>query len=216
MFKAVIFDVDGVLTCIDSIWRFIHERVGTIREARKNAEKYYAGEITYEEWAKLDVELWKGLKYEKLISIVNEVPLREGAKEVVEKLKDLKIVTVAISAGLSLITNRIAEELGMDYAFSNDIVVKDGVVTGEVIVNVKANNKDEIMKTFCRLTGIRPNECIVVGDSMVDIPMFKIAGLSIAFNPTKEEISERAHVTVFSENLKAVLPIIIKALKRDV
>lgn len=43
--------------------------------------------------------------------------------------------------------------------------------------------------------------------------MFKIAGLSIAFNPTKEEVSDYAHVTVFSESLKAILPIIVRALK---
>jgi len=212
MFRAVVFDVDGVLTRINSIWRFIHEELGVFDRARENARRYYAGKITYEEWAKLDVELWKGLRYEKLISIVNKVPLRGGAKEVVKRLKNQGLITVAISAGLSLIANRVAKELGMDYVFSNDIVVKDGVVTGEVVIHVKADNKDKVMENFCKLKGLRPIECIVVGDSLVDVPMFKISGLSIAFNPTREEVAESADVIVFSEDLRAVLPVIFKAL----
>jgi len=214
MFRAVIFDVDGVLTRVDSIWRFLHERLGTLGKARENAEKYYNGEITYEEWAKLDVELWRGLRYETLVTIVNDVPIREGASEVIKKLKDLGMVIVAISAGLSLITDRVAKELGIDFVFSNKIVVRNGIVTGEVIVNVKADNKDEIMLSFCKSVSIEPHECIVVGDSVVDVPMFKIAGLSIAFNPTRNEVSNSADIVIFSDSLKPVLPVITSTLKK--
>ena len=45
--KAIVFDVDGVLTEIDSVWRYIHRKLGTLEAAKVNAERYRRGEIDY-------------------------------------------------------------------------------------------------------------------------------------------------------------------------
>ena len=214
MFKAVIFDVDGVLTCIDSIWRHIHEKLGVLDKARKNAEMYYSGKISYEEWAILDVMLWKGTPYKLIERIVTEVPLRKGAKETINELKKLGLTIAAISAGLDVITKRIKEDLNIDYIFSNQLVIKNGIVTGDVIVRVEARNKDKIMKNFCKKIGIKTKECIVVGDSFVDVPMFKIAGFSIAFNPKDQKVMNNSDIIILSHSLKPILPIIKDLLRK--
>jgi len=211
--RAVVFDVDGVLTSIDSIWRFIHERLGSLEAARENARRYYSGEISYEEWARLDTQLWRGVSAEEIASIVESVPIRRGAREAIAELKRMGLVTAAISAGLDVITERVRRELGLDHAFSNRLVVRGGVVTGEVVVDVRADNKGEVLERFCELAGVEPGECAVVGDGEVDVPMFKLAGLSVAFNPRSPEVADSADVAIFSEDLRAVVPVIAAALR---
>ena len=208
MFKAIVFDIDGVLTKIESIWDFIHEKLGLLEKAEKNAEAYFKGEITYEEWAKLDVELWKGLSYDYLKKLVRQVPLRNGCKETISIIKKWGLITCAISAGLEILALRVKEELGLDYTFANKLVVKNGKLTGDIMVRVTSENKDGVLLNFCKLVKIKPQECIVVGDSVVDIPMFRLAGYSIAYNPTSLMVAKEANIIILSENLKCLLPII--------
>ncbi|MFW9982583.1 MAG: phosphoserine phosphatase, partial [Candidatus Thorarchaeota archaeon] len=57
--KLVVFDVDGTLTKHSSIWWRIHELFETTKEGKQYYDQYFAGEITYDEWAELDAALWK-------------------------------------------------------------------------------------------------------------------------------------------------------------
>ncbi|MFW9831640.1 MAG: HAD hydrolase family protein, partial [Candidatus Thorarchaeota archaeon] len=43
-------------------------------------------------------------------------------------------------------------------------------------------------------------------DSRNDIPMFKVAGFSIAFNPTNEEVAQAATTIVQGEDALELLP----------
>jgi len=199
----VVFDVDGVLTEIDSIWKFIHMRLGTLERAKANALDYYSGNITYEEWARRDVALWRGRTKEEIEAIVKDIPLRRGAKELISFLKLRGLIVIALSAGLDLITKKVKEQLGLDEEFSNVLVFDDeGRVKGEVIVRVSADNKGLVLKNIRAKYGVRKDACIAVGDSEVDIPMFEEAGLSVAFSPKTEEVARRADVVIYGDLLK--------------
>ena len=200
--RAVIFDVDGVLTTIDSIWRYIHVHLGTWEKAKKYAEMYKRGEITYKEWAELDVSLWRGTPRKKIEEIVATIPLREGAHDLVRELRRKGVKTGAISAGLDVITDRVASELGLDTAISNRLVYKDSKVTGEVEVLVGYGDKGRIFLELCDQLGVRPEEAAAVGDSEVDLHMFEEAGLPIAFNPKKPSVSRKALIVIKASTLK--------------
>ncbi len=210
-YRAVAFDVDGVLTEIDSIWRFIHERLGTLGAARRYAEMYRRGEITYAEWARLDVGLWRGVPARRIEEIVAEVRLRRGAEDLARELKRRGFVLIALSAGLDVLTFSVARRLGFDMAEANRLVIRDGVVTGEVEVRVEHGNKGEVLLRLCRTAGLDPGEVIAVGDSEVDVPMFRVAGYSIAFNPISEEAARCADAVVRSDDLRRLLPVILGA-----
>jgi Phosphoserine phosphatase len=47
--------------------------------------------------------------------------------------------------------------------------------------------------------GINNNECIGIGDSEFDIPMLKLCGYKIAFNPKNEELIRIADEIIFSD-----------------
>ena len=211
--KLAVFDVDGTLTEVDSCWRFIHERLGTWRNGgERNAELFFRGEISYDEWARLDVSLWKGVPLRKIRSIVSAIPYVEGVSEVFQFLRGRGVKIVLLSAGLSLIAERIAKEIGVDGYVANELEVSEGKLTGEVKIRVSIKNKGEVLEKLLEKFGVKPNECVAVGDDPTMIPVFQKVGLSIAFNPQNMEVEKWAKITVKGKTLKAILPLIISNL----
>lgn len=58
-FKAIAFDLDGTLVTERSSWWTLHRYFGTYEQSMQNMEFYEQGEITYDEFMKRDIGLWK-------------------------------------------------------------------------------------------------------------------------------------------------------------
>ncbi|RLE63042.1 MAG: hypothetical protein DRJ38_08505 [Thermoprotei archaeon] len=211
--KAVALDVDGVITEISSVWRYIHERLGTLEAAKINAEKYRRGEIDYVEWARLDVALWKNVDMKTIKNIVDSIPIRRGSSEFFKFLKHCRLTIIALSAGLDVVTDRLKRMFEIDYALANKLIVKDGIITGEVEVYVGYYDKGEILKKICNKIGIKTENCIAIGDSEVDIPMFEEANIGIAFNPKDWKTAEKADIVVYSSDLRSLIPVVEMFIK---
>jgi len=207
--KLVVFDVDGTLTKIASSWQFLHEKLGTWSKGKQYAEQFFQGVINYEDWARLDASLWRGLPLKRVQKIVDDMPYTAGAPEVLTILRGDELRVVLISAGLSLVTKRIEREIGVDASLANELKVENGLLTGEVKVNVSVHNKDMVLLRMLRKFNLRLEECAAVGDDETLIPLFEKVGLSIAFNPRSWLVEERADVVVKSEDLREVLPFLL-------
>ncbi|MDH5438084.1 MAG: phosphoserine phosphatase, partial [Candidatus Bathyarchaeota archaeon] len=72
--KLVVLDVDGTLIRTYSSWQHLHENLGTWEKGRRYAEQFHQGNITYEEWARLDAFLWKDLPLQQVQQIINNIP----------------------------------------------------------------------------------------------------------------------------------------------
>lgn len=203
--RLVVFDVDGTLMNVVSSWQFLHEKLGTWNKGKQHAEQFFRGVITYEEWARLDASLWKGLKLETVQKIVDSIPYTNGAKDVITFLRKNCFKVVLLSAGLSPVTERIEREIGVDASLANDLKVENGFLTGEVKVNVSVNNKDMILLRMLKKFNLGTNECAAVGDDETLIPLFKKVSLSIAFNPRTEAVKKQANIVVKSDDLHEVL-----------
>ena len=212
-FKAVVFDVDGVLTDIDSVWRYIHIKLGTWEKAKQHAKLFYQGEISYEEWAKLDVSLWKNTPCTLLREIVQQIPLKKGIRKLFHFLRNNNLKIFAISAGLDIVIKElILKVVPLDDYISNTLILEKCKVKGEIIIRVKYDNKDSALKELCKKYGISPLSVITVGDSEVDIEMFKVSGFSIAFNPIEEKVFKAAQAVVYGD-LNDLLLILRKVIK---
>ncbi|RLF06767.1 MAG: hypothetical protein DRK00_00610 [Thermoprotei archaeon] len=209
-YKLLAVDVDGVLTKVNSVWRYLHECLDTLGEAAINAALFREGKITYEEWAKLDASLWKGVRVEEIMRVVSGVELREGAAELVKLVRERGLEVVALSAGLSLIADRVAAELEIDACLSNELIVRDGVVTGDVVVRVTCSNKGDLLLKICSERGVEPDQVVVIGDSEADIPMMRVSGLAIAYNPSSPLVLSCAHLVIISETLRPVVALLDK------
>jgi phosphoserine phosphatase len=204
--KLVVFDVDGTLVKVYSSWQHLHEALGTWDRGRRYAEQFFKGAISYEEWARLDASLWRGYPLDKVQRIVGLIPYTEGAREAIDALRNAGFKVVLLSAGLSLITDRIERDIGVDYSLANELIVNKGLLTGGVKVNVPFNGKVEVLHSLLGRFGVSMEECAAVGDDETLIPLFKIVGLGIAFNPRSAKVEKSASVVVKGEDLRMVLP----------
>ena len=207
--RLVVFDVDGTLLRAVSSWQFLHEKLGTWDKGKQYAEQFFRGTITYEDWARLDASLWRGSKIETVRKIVGSIPYTYGARDVVTALRRNGFKVVLLSAGLSIVTERIEREIGVDDSLANDLKVENGLLTGEVKANVSVDNKDTALLRMLKKFDLRIDECAAVGDDETLIPLFETVGLSIAFNPRSWVVEERADVVVKGEDLRKVLPFLL-------
>jgi len=204
-FKLIAFDLDGVLVDGPGSWFEVHKAVGTYKHSREHGSKFYAGEITFDEWAQKDAELWRGIKREKIKEVLYNVKLMTGAEETINRLKELGYKTAIISGGLQILVDRVRDELGIDYAFANKLIFNDEKVCGIDQV-VDFTGKGDILKMVAEKNRIDTRECAAVGDYLNDIPLFKAAGFSIAFNPKDDELLKFADAVIREKDLTKILP----------
>ncbi len=206
MIRLVVFDADGTLTQHSSIWWRLHQLFGTTDEGRKYYDMFFAGEISYNEWADLDAGLWRGRRIDEVLRVVRETRLVPGAREAVQALHDAGIRTAILSGGLDVLAEDVARRLGISYVVTNRLIHRDGVLTGEVETNVGWGQKKEIVERIASDLGVSLRETAFVGDGRNDVDAMSVVGLAIAFMPEDEEVARAAHVVVEENDLRAILP----------
>ncbi|MFO7677407.1 MAG: HAD-IB family phosphatase [Thermoplasmatota archaeon] len=207
--KLVFFDMDGVLVDSISSWKSIHDYFGTSNQESVN--EYLKGKINDLEFIKRDVLLWNtnGSPTSKDVikNILYTLPLMNGAEELISFLRREKIKTAIVSAGLDILAEKIAEELGIDYVFANGIKEdENGRLTGEGILQVQLTNKEKNVEQLSKKLNIAPEHCAAIGNSCFDVPMFETTALGIAFNPEDECVRKSADIIVEGKDLRKIIP----------
>jgi phosphoserine phosphatase SerB len=103
------------------------------------------------------------------------------------------------------LANYVKHELGLDFAYANNLEVKDGKLTGQTYGPiVDSSMKLSILQELMMNYSIPRENVLAVGDGANDIPMLKHAGLGIAFN-AKKKVQEQIGVCINQPNLVHVL-----------
>lgn len=198
--RLIVFDMDSTLVdaeIIDEIARY----AGVEEDVRRITERAMRGEMEFKEALKERVKLLRGLPVEVLERIYRNVKLTEGAKELVQALKKNGYKVAVVSGGFSYFTERLKEELGLDYAFGNELEIKDGKLTGKIKGRIiDAEEKAKIIEEIAKKEGISKENVVAVGDGANDRIMIENAGLGIAFN-AKDALKDVADGTISKENL---------------
>lgn len=204
MKKLIAFDLDGTLIDGKGTWMEMHKLLKTEKISEENGKLFYANKITYDEWVKRDVNLWKGVDARVIQELKEKISLMRGI-EVINHL-DGEYVLAIISGGLKEVALDINEKFNnkFKYCYANELTIKDGKISG-AILNVSFENKGELLKNIAKKENIPLKNCIAVGDFLNDIPMFKVAGFSIAFDPKFPEVSYNADVSIYEKNLMKIL-----------
>lgn len=186
--KIIALDMDGTLTSIRSSWEYLHRRMGIWNnQADKYQDQFRAGEISYEEFCRLDALMWQDINLNKIINILNEIPLYKDAEKLLQVCLDLGSKPVLLSTGLKLLADRLAGQLNINYYKANELLHRDGYMTGECVVHVTTHGtektKEAYLKKIMHQLNATPAETVAVGDSIGDMEMFFEAGMAIAVNP---------------------------------
>ena len=207
--RLVIFDVDGTLTKHSSVWWRLHEQFETTVEGKLYYDQYFAGTISYDEWADLDVGLWKGRTLEEVMKVVAATKLAPGAKEAIQTLKDHGLKTAILSGGLDIMANDIGRRLGIDYVLTNTLHHQDGILTGKVDNLVAWGGKADVVHQINKHFEIPLEKTAFVGDGRNDMSVFKVVGLAIAYNPEDQDVADAANVVIREDDLRVILPHVI-------
>jgi len=206
-YKLALFDLDGTLTKEKSIWQYIHVKLGKwYGFADRYQERFLAGDISYEQFCELDAQVWKGMRVEELMKIVETVPFYPGVDELINHLKKKGLKLGMVSSGLSVLSDWVHRRYGFDYSVSNDLIHENGTLTGKVRIQVYYDQKAAWVGKILNQFGVRPEESIAIGDSLGDMDMLQMAGFSVAFNSSCQDLDQIADVCIKNENLAEIIP----------
>ncbi len=202
--RLVVMDMDSTLIRIEVIDE-LARAAGVGEAVAKITERAMQGEMDYDESLRQRVGLLAGLDVQVLDRIANDLPLTEGAETLIRVLKRLGYRTAVISGGFSRAADALKRRLGIDYAFSNNLEVEGGKLTGRVVGPiVNAQRKAELLELIAQLEGVLLDQVIAVGDGANDVLMLEKAGLGIAFH-AKTKLREAADTTISDSGLDAIL-----------
>ncbi|MFX0087167.1 MAG: HAD-IB family phosphatase [Candidatus Hodarchaeota archaeon] len=206
-FKLVIFDMDGVLVDIKSSWHYVHKKLGV--DSSKNFQKYLNKEINYTEFMRRDIRLWGKCHIDTINRIFDSVPLMTGAKQTVFELRNRGYKRAILSAGISLLADKVNRKLKFDYVCANKLCIdENGFLTGEGVVMVELLSKEAALNELIEFIDISADQCIAIGDSVFDIPVFKKVGLSIAFNTSNNSVKQAADKIIEIKDLRAIITLL--------
>ena len=211
MARLVVFDMDGVLADVQSSWVYVHRHFNVNNDHSLYA--YLRGEIDDLEFIRRDIKLWKDkepdISTHRIGDILKGVPLMPGASNAVSQLRKRGVKTAIVSAGIDLLAERIAGELGMDHQLANGFVADGhGTLTGEGILRVKLMDKGDAVSEVGARFGVVPEDIVSVGNSSYDVSMFERSGKGIAFRPSDDKVREMADAVVEHDDLSAILKLV--------
>ena len=202
--RLVVMDVDSTLVQGEVI-EMLAAQAGCLDEVAKVTDRAMRGEIDFEESLRARVALLEGLEVSALDRVYDEITLAPGARTLVRTLKRLGYRFAIVSGGFTQVTDRIAEDLGIDFAAANELEVVDGRLTGRIVGPVVDRaGKADALRRFAARAGVSEAATVAIGDGANDLDMLAAAGLGIAFN-AKPVVQQAADTAVNVPYLDAIV-----------
>jgi phosphoserine phosphatase len=210
--RLAIFDLDGTLKRERDPYVCLHRRLGTWEAAQAFHARALAGELDYDEWLRLDVELWKGVSRARMEALFRENPYLPGAQDTVRTLKRAGIRVALVSTGLRLHAEQVQQDLGLDRIIANEMLFENGRATGQARCHVPEAGKGQIVAQLQAEFGVGPGDCLAVGDGISDADMFALVRVGVAVNPSSDRVRAAAGLVLEEPDLRPLLPLLRQTL----
>ena len=210
--KLVVFDMDGTLLEPRSCWAYIHDYFGT--DNSDMLKMYIERKISDQDFVKADFKLWQdstedNINQKYINKILDNIEPIKGAKELVENLHSYNIRTAIISGGIQYLADKWAQKWNIERALANELFDdENGKLSAKI--NVRGNTKGPVMEKLMSEMNVEKSQVISVGDTVVDLPLFKRSGYSIAVNTEDARVVESTDYHHKETDLAKLIPIVKK------
>lgn len=202
--RVVSFDLDGTLLPDTTVSLLTASHLGYESELRTLEDRYRRGAISNTEVADASGGWYEGVPLAAIERQLDGAPWIDGIDSTVTTLRERGYHVL-----LGTVTWRFgAEVLGDRYSFDavsgTEMGIAESVLTGEVTRYFDEHDKLGFVREYCDSVGASLSDCVAVGDSRSDVPLFEAAGFSIAVDATADARAV-ADVHLVTDDLTDVL-----------
>lgn len=204
-FKLLAMDMDSTLITIECIDE-IADLVGIKPQVAAITAAAMRGELDFPASLRARVALLRGVPVNALGRILDErLRLSPGAEVLLAAAKASGWTTLLVSGGFTYFTDHLRGRLGLDHTLSNTLEIESDHLTGRVLGDiVDGAAKAARVVSACHDLGCTPAQAVVIGDGANDLPMLRLAGLSVAYR-AKPVVRRETHLCLNHCGLDALL-----------
>ena len=204
-FGLLAMDMDSTLIsieCIDEIADF----AGRKAQVAAVTASAMRGEIDWPESLRRRVKCLAGLDAGSLARVYEDrLRFNRGAEKLLAAAKRNGVKTLLVSGGFTYFTDRVRDEIGFDYAYSNTLDIEGAKLAGTVSGPlVDAAGKAAHVARISKELGLARERVLAIGDGANDLPMMGEAGTSIAYH-AKPVVKAKAGYALDHAGLDGVL-----------
>ena len=200
-------DIDSTLID-EEVIDLLGDASGHGEEIAAIPERAMRGEIDFREALRERVALLKGLPDTVFHDVIGRTHFTTGALDLIDECHRRGWTVGVVSGGFHEVADELARRAHIDHCLANALVVRDGLLTGEIDGNiVTKESKLAALTAWAAEDGVPMDRTIAIGDGANDIPMILAAGTGIAFC-AKPIVRQTAPHSITTRDLRLALPII--------
>ena len=202
-----VMDVDGTLI-LEEVIDLLGREAGREEEISQITSRAMRGELDFESSLRKRVSLLAGLPVSVFEKVFNSIHLSPNAQKFVSILEKNAILVGLVSGGFSPIVERLAKSLGITYFSANQLEVKDGFLTGELVgAIISPEVKQATLEKWRKELKLSKEITVAIGDGANDLLMLESAGIGVAFC-AKEVLKKEIPNHVDKKDFLEVIPLI--------
>ena len=202
-----VLDVDGTLI-EEEVIDLLGKEAECENEVALLTVQAMRGELDFEESLRKRASLLQGLSVDKFEYLYTQVHFSKNAQEFVKILQKHDIEVGLVSGGFIPIVERLAKDLGISLFAANQLEIRDGHLTGNLIGSIISREvKKETLVRWADELEVPIDRTIAIGDGANDLAMLKRAGIGIGFC-AKEIVKEEIPLQIEDRDLTKVLNLI--------
>jgi phosphoserine phosphatase len=206
--RLACFDLDGTLVRGTSVSRHLADRLGKAERMAELERSYAKGEISNSVVAEEQARDCRGIPLPQVVEKLGDIVCIEGIDPTLAALRERGIESLLGTVTWSFAAEEFRRRHGFAAVSGTEIELdRGGVPTGGVRRHFDEWDKLDFVASYCEAKEIDLADCIAVGDSRSDVPLFGAVGFSIALNATRQA-REAASVTLDTEDLTDILDLI--------